>query len=51
VGLAFAWYVSGYKGRNNISAKAIDVQQAAYLADVFRREGVTKFTVHNDAER
>jgi hypothetical protein len=47
----WTWYVSGYKGRKIISAKAIDGEQAEYLADLFRRDGVTKIRVHNDAQR
>lgn len=47
--LWWTWYVSGYKGRRLISAKAVCEDDADFLADLFRRDGVQKITVHNHA--
>ena len=41
--------MSGYRGNKLISAKTVDGEQAAYLAELFLKDGLRKITVHEHA--
>jgi hypothetical protein len=45
--LWWTWYVSGYRGTQLISAKAVNSSQAEYIADLFRKDGFRKIVVRN----
>lgn len=49
--LWWTWYVSGYKGRRLISAKANDERNANYLAKLFEIDGLTKIKVQDRGRR
>ena len=42
--------VSGYRANRLVSARAIDQDQAEYVADLYRRDGVQKVQVKHDGE-
>ena len=44
------WFISGYRANRLVSARAIDQDQAEYVADLYRRDGVQKVQVKHDGE-
>lgn len=44
------WFVSGYRANKLVSARAIDEDQAEYVADLYRRDGVRKVQVKRDGD-
>jgi hypothetical protein len=42
------WFISGYRANRLVSARAIDQDQAEYVADLYRRDGVQKVQVKQD---
>jgi hypothetical protein len=42
------WLISGYRGNKLISARAIDADQAEYVAELYRRDGVRALRVKSD---
>jgi hypothetical protein len=42
------WFVSGYRANRLVSARAIDQDQAEYVADLYRRDGVRNVQVKHD---
>jgi hypothetical protein len=44
------WFVSGHRANKLVSARAIDEEQAEYVADLHRRDGVPKVQVKHDSD-
>ena len=44
------WFVSGYRDNKLVGARAIDENQAEYVADLYRRDGVRKVQVKHDGD-
>ena len=42
------WFISGYRANRLVSARAIDQDQAEYVADLYRRDGVQKVQLKQD---
>jgi hypothetical protein len=48
--LWWTWYVSGYRDMLLISAKAVNAEQAEYLADLFRKDGLRSVKVRDHSQ-
>ena len=44
------WFISGYRANRLVSARAINKDQADYVADLYRRDGVQKVQVKHDED-